>query len=217
MADDIENTAKSAVPDDSVKNDEISASAEQSKAPFAENALSGMVSSVLKPQDEKEREKIEKELKKRQDKLEKQKNSGLFKKILIGLCVIALVLGGLTIAVKAPSRLRKVYRVVAAKNLAKKLRKAQGVEVWGDTQLIFADSFRLKLKSNLRADKATLILSGGAQPRNIAGRIVAKDAQSLTWEFLTDPLAKNKYTYKAFVKNSASGQFKELRGSFELK
>jgi hypothetical protein len=176
-----------------------------------------MVSSVLKPQDEKEREKIEREFKKRQDKLEKQKNSRPLKKILIWLCVLALVLGGLAVAVKAPGRLKKVYRAVAAKNLAGKLRKARGVEVWGDTQLIFEDSFRLKLKSNLRADKATLLLLDGTQTRRIAGLIVARDEQSLTWEFLADRLAKNKYTYKAFVKNNASGQFKELRGGFELK
>ncbi|MDR1997147.1 MAG: hypothetical protein LBQ83_02340 [Candidatus Margulisbacteria bacterium] len=190
------------------------------KTPFAQGdvALSGMVSSVLRPQDERERERIEREVKRRQERLERQKNakSSAYRKLLLWLLILALILGGASLAVKAPRQIKKIYRAVTAKTFAKKLKKARGLEVWGSNQLVFEDTFRLKLKSNPAADKTTLIIAGGVR-RTIPGRLAAKDDQSLTWEFISDDLPGGRYTYKAFVKSTAANQLKELRGGFEIK
>jgi len=192
------------------------------KTPFAQGdvSLSGMVSSVLKPQDERERERIEREIKKRQEKIEKQKkdSSGNFKKILLGLLIIIVLGGGLAAVWKLSGKLpvKKIYNTVTAK-LNIKTKKAGKLEVWDSTQVVFADTFRLKLKSSKGADRATLVLTQGTQTKNISGYIVGQDEKSLTWEFLVNRLAKGQYTYKVFVKDSGRNELKELKNSFELK
>ena len=221
--DDIEQFSSSdqaqTAPD--LEDTEISENSEtaEPKTPFAKEgaSLSGMVASVLKPQDEKERQKIEREFKKRQEKIEKQKGNNPidFEKILIMVIIFVMILGVL-ITVLSPIG-KKTYRAIAEKKWTIKLPGNEKLKIWDDTQVIYENTFRLTLKSNTGADKATLVLTNGAKSNNISGRILAQDTQGLTWEFYVNDLAKGKYTYKAFIKNSKRDELKELRGTFELK
>ena len=185
------------------------------KTPFAdaEAALSGMVSSVLKPQDEKEREKIEREFKKRQERLEQRKNGAGFawKTLLAWL----LVFGAVVLLWFAVQPLK----AVAVKSWQKIIyaRPPKNLAVLKHDQLVFEDTFRFKARTNLLADKATLIISRGSKHESLAGKIVSLDDRTLVWEFLASRLAKGSYTYKAYLKNTASSQLKEIHGVFEVK
>ncbi|GBR76639.1 hypothetical protein NO2_1159 [Candidatus Termititenax persephonae] len=188
------------------------------KPPFAEDAvsLSGMVSSVLKPQDDKEREKIEREYKKRQEKLEKQERrknmSQPFKpeKIFLPLLILAVAALGYGGYVSIP----KIGEWFTAWRQTQAVRR---FEIWDVRELVFADTFRLKLKTAPRADKTTLIISSEKRTESIAGKIVADDEKSLTWEFMVSRLRPGSYRYKAFVKNTKNNQWKEIRGVFTVK
>jgi hypothetical protein len=203
-------------PDALDQTDEDLAPPKERLSPFAdgEASLSGMVSSVLKPQDEKEREKIERELKRRQERLERQKNgSGFTWKTLLAwlLIILAAVLIWWTathplkdVAIKS---WQKIVYARPPKNLA----------VLKHDQLVFEDTFRFKVRTNLLADKATLIISRGSKHENITGKIVSRDDRTLVWEFLASRLAKGSYKYKAYLKNTAGAQLKEIHGVFEVK
>ncbi|MDR1114503.1 MAG: hypothetical protein LBL50_05375 [Candidatus Margulisbacteria bacterium] len=185
------------------------------KPPFTaeEAVLSGMVSSVLKPQDEKEREKIEHEFKRRQEQLERQKNgAGFAWKTLLAWLLIILAAALIWTAVRplktvAVGYWQKIIYARPPKNLA----------VLKHDQLVFEDTFRFKVTTNLLADKATLIISRGSKHENVAGKIVSRDERTLVWEFLASRLAKGSYNYKAYLKNTASAQLKEIHGVFEVK
>ncbi|GBR73666.1 hypothetical protein NO1_1001 [Candidatus Termititenax aidoneus] len=184
-------------------------------APFTDGeiSLSGMVSSVLKPQDEKEREKIEREFKKRQERLERQKSgAGFAWKTLLAWLLIILAAALIWAAVRPlkDAALKSWQKIVYA-------RPPKNLAVLKHDQLVFEDTFRFKVRTNLLADKATLIISRGAKHENISGKIVSRDDRTLVWEFLASRLAKGSYNYKAYLKNTASAQLKEIHGVFEVK
>ncbi|MDR1452790.1 MAG: hypothetical protein LBJ25_02295 [Candidatus Margulisbacteria bacterium] len=184
-------------------------------SPFAEDeaSLSGMVSSVLKPQDEKEREKIEREFKKRQERLERQKNgAGFAWKTLLAWLLIVAAAALIWFAVQP-------FKTAAVKSWQKIIyaRPSKNLAVLKHDQLVFEDTFRFKASTNLLADKATLIISRGSKHESIAGKIVSRDDRTLVWEFLASRLAKGNYTYKAYFKNTADAQLKEIHGVFEVK
>jgi hypothetical protein len=216
MAEELENNAD-AQPEETAELDAAPPTEEskEHKLPFAaeEAPLSGMVSSVLKPQDEKEREKIEREFKKRQEKLERQKNGAGFGwgTILAWLLIIAAA-ALLWFAVQP-------FKDAAVKSWQKIIyaRPPKNLAVLKYDQLVFEDTFRFKVKTNLLADKATLIVSRGAKHESLAGKIVSRDDRTLVWEFLAGRLAKGSYNYKAYLKNTASSQLKEIHGVFEVK
>jgi hypothetical protein len=225
MAEELENNA-GAQPEESAELNSVAEQTlsetaplaeelEEHKSPFVagEAALSGMVSSVLKPQDEKERKKIERELKKRQKRLERQKNgAGFSGKTLLAWLLIVLAVVLIWIAAQplkdlAVKSWQKIVYARPPKNLA----------ALKHDQLVFEDTFRFKVKTNLLVDKATLIISGGSKHENIAGKIVFRDDRTLVWEFLASRLAKGSYKYKVYLKNTASAQLKEIHGGFEVK
>ncbi|MDR2429017.1 MAG: hypothetical protein LBD62_04350 [Candidatus Margulisbacteria bacterium] len=188
---------------------------EEHKSPFAdgEAALSGMVSSVLRPQDEKEREKIEKEFKKRQKRLEQRKNgAGFAWKTLLAwlLILVAALLIWFAVQPLKTAVVKSWQKIIYA-------RPPKNLAVLKHDQLVFEDTFRFKARTNLLADKATLIISRGSKHESIAGKIVSRDDRTLVWEFLAGRLAKGSYTYKAYLKNTASSQLKEIHGVFEVK
>ena len=193
---------------------ELGQNVEAHKSPFTDGdvSLSGMVSSVLKPQDDKARERIENELKKRQQRLEKRKNHNTpdWKKIIIPVLALIIIAGGVYMLYAERNRLAGWVSSI------KTVRVNKNVEILESNQLVFADTFRLKLKTTPVADKATLILSG-KRTEEVAGKIVSVDDRSLNWEFIAGKLARGSYSYKAFVKNTKNNQIKEIRGVFEVK
>lgn len=202
--------------------DEIAAT-EAAKTPFAETpaSLSGMVSSVLNPQDDRTRRKIEREIKKRQEKLENPKFSKfrLLKKTALVLLVLLLLFGAVAVVRqnKNNSTVRRVYQLAKNNRLTRKFSPANNLRIWGSSQVTFENTFRVKIKSTTAADKATLIVSDGAKNWTVSGEIISRDEKSFTWDFMLGNLKKDSYTYKIFVKNSRTNQLKESRGEFELK
>ena len=186
------------------------------KTPFAkdEAILSGMVSSVLKPQNDKEREKIERQIKKRQEKLQGSGKRFSFTKFIGQILLVLILAGAGWFVYENPDIVKKLKRV--NNKITQKITPS--LNVWDIKPVVFKNTFRLKAKSSLGADRATLIIrDDGDKTQQIAGLIALEDEKSLTWEFFSGNLEKNKYTYKLFVRNSDSGELKELRGSFEIK
>ncbi len=173
--------------------------------------ISGLKSSVLKEQSAKEKDDIEKALKKQAQKNNKSDQHA--KKLpLKQILAVILVLILLVIGYKNIGNFKKLLSFIP--------KTQPAVAILEQDTFVYANDFRLKIKTSSSTDKTTLqIISNNQVIQQINGKIISTDKDgSLYWELPTTGLKKGDYSYKCYAKNTKQADSLTIvKGVFAIK